>query len=164
MKNSHDSSWHCNALNDSQRMLTDTGSRKRSDYLVTRALVITFFSVCLSTGNARQENKPVNASSGQQPSYVMKKGDAFAYQKVPNGDPTEPEYVWVWYLGKRASSPLIRYQDGTTMATLTCYDDCQFVRWTSKPDGQPIFSGRIRVTNDPLIYSIMRDALSGFLN
>lgn len=80
------------------------------------------------------------------------------------GDPTNPEYVLVWYLGKQAESPLIRYQDGTMTATLTCYENCQYVRWTGRSEGRAKFGGRIRVTNDPLIYSIMRDATAGFLN
>jgi hypothetical protein len=80
------------------------------------------------------------------------------------GDSTNPHYVLVWYLGERGESPLIRYHDGTVTATLTCYENCQYVSWTSRSEGRVIFSGRIRVTNDPLIYSIMRDAAAGFLN
>ncbi|MBB5503133.1 hypothetical protein HDG37_007372 [Paraburkholderia sp. MM5384-R2] len=49
-------------------------------------------------------------------------------------------------------------------ATLTCYENCQYVRWTGRSEGRAKFGGRIRVTNDPLIYSIMRDATAGFLN
>jgi len=94
----------------------------------------------------------------------MKKGSAFVYEKIPGVDSTKPEYVLVWYLGKRASGPLIRYQDGDMTAILECYESCQYVRWTGLSEGKSSFSGRIRVINDPLIYSIVRDATSGLLD
>lgn len=96
--------------------------------------------------------------------YVAKRGDAFVYEKVPPVDSTAPVYVLVWYLGRNSGGPLIRYQDGNMTATLECYEDCQYVRWNEISEGKVISNGRIRVSNDPLIYSIIRDATSGLLN
>lgn len=93
----------------------------------------------------------------------MKRGSAFVYEKVSSGDSTKSEYVFVWYMGENANGPLIQYQGGSMRATLECYEDCQYVRWNGTSEGRGRFSGRIRVTNDPLIYSIMRDATAGLL-
>lgn len=122
-------------------------------------LVISGFRVpAWSAGN------PAPEESSQIPGYVSKNGNTYVYQKVPLGDSTEPEYVFVWYLGEESSGPLIRYQDGPMTATLSCYENCRYVRWSRISEGKVISSGRIRVINDPLIHSIIRDATSGLLH
>jgi len=97
--------------------------------------------------------------------YVGRRGDAFEYVKIPvNGIDLE-SLVVVWYLGTRKGyGPAVRYQDGPSTGTLTCYDDCQFVLGATTVHGKVTHTGRIRVTNDPLIYAIMRDAQAGRLS
>lgn len=129
-----------------------------------RGGALALFAIGVCAANAWPAGDPTPAVSGQSPSYVMKKGGAFVYEKIPGVDSTKPEYVLVWYLGKRASGPLIRYQDGDMTAILECYEDCQYVRWTGVPEGRSSVSGRIRVINDPVLYSILRDATSGLLD
>ncbi|WP_250450477.1 hypothetical protein [Caballeronia sp. ATUFL_M2_KS44] len=72
--------------------------------------------------------------------------------------------VLVWLLKVRqGNQPVVRYQDGTSSGTLACYDDCQFVSGATMIEGKLTHTGRIRVTNDPLIFAIMQDARAGYL-
>jgi hypothetical protein len=106
------------------------------------------------------------AMTGVQPDhyYVARKGDAFEYAKVPTDASTDGSFVLVWNDGTRGGERSVRYQDGTSNGTLTCYDGCQFVYGTTLMDGKVVQTGRIRVTNDPLVYEIMHDAASGSLS
>jgi hypothetical protein len=96
--------------------------------------------------------------------YASRKGDAFEYARVSSDHSGARDSVLVWYVGmNRARQPVVRYQDGASTGTLTCFDDCQFVRGTTSIDGHVTHTGRIRITNDPLIYGIMYDARAGRL-
>jgi hypothetical protein len=110
------------------------------------------------------EGSPTLVESSQVPAYIKKIGDAFVYEKIPLDDSTGPEYVFVSYLGKEPSGPLIEYRDGSMTVALRCYENCQYVKWSAISDGKIRESGRIRTINDPLIYSIIRDATSGLLD
>ncbi|WP_143327948.1 hypothetical protein [Caballeronia pedi] len=98
--------------------------------------------------------------------YVGRKGDAYEYAKVPGGDADDVQsLVLVWYAGtSKENEPVIRYQDGASSGTLSCFDNCQFVRGTTLIGNKLVHTGRIRVTNDPLIYAIMHDARAGRLS
>ncbi|MDR5812525.1 MULTISPECIES: hypothetical protein [unclassified Caballeronia] len=97
--------------------------------------------------------------------YIGRQGDAFEYARMSAGEGAAERRVLVWYLGNRTGrTPSVRYQDGASGGTLTCYDDCQFVRGVTTVAGKVVHVGRIRVTNDPLIYAIMHDALAGHLS
>lgn len=97
--------------------------------------------------------------------YIGRQGDAFEYARTPASEGAAERRVLVWYLGNRTGkTPSVRYQDGASNGTLTCYDDCQFVRGVTTIAGKVVHVGRIRVTNDPLIYAIMHDALAGHLS
>ncbi|WP_250533170.1 hypothetical protein [Caballeronia sp. AZ10_KS36] len=87
------------------------------------------------------------------------------YEKASvDGADTEAP-VLVWYVGvSKGNEPVVRYQDGPATGTLSCYDDCQFVTGITQTGGRITQTGRIRVTNDPLIDAIMRDARSGALS
>jgi hypothetical protein len=102
--------------------------------------------------------------SGPDHFYVGRSGDAFEYAR-PSADGVDMQNrVLVWYVGTNGDKePVIRYQDGKSTGTLTCFDSCQFVRGTTSIDGRVVHTGRIRLTNDPLIYGIMHDALAGRL-
>jgi hypothetical protein len=97
--------------------------------------------------------------------YIGRRGDAFEYVRTPTSEGASERRVLVWYLGNRTGrTPSVRYEDGASSGTLTCYDDCQFVRGVTTVAGKVVHAGRIRVTNDPLIYAIMHDALAGYLS
>lgn len=98
-------------------------------------------------------------------SYVGRQGNAFVYEKASvDGADTEAP-VLVWYVGvSKGNEPVVRYRDGPATGTLSCYDDCQFVTGITQTGGRITQTGRIRVTNDPLINAIMRDARSGALS
>ncbi|MFM0050949.1 hypothetical protein [Caballeronia grimmiae] len=59
--------------------------------------------------------------------YVGRRGDAFEYAKIPINGVDAESRVLVWFLGVRKGGPAVRYEDGPSTGTLTCYDDCQFV-------------------------------------
>jgi hypothetical protein len=105
-------------------------------------------------------------TTGAQPDhyYDARKGDAFEYAKIPTVNSIDESFVLVWNLGTRGGEPFVRYQDSTSNGTLSCYDGCQFVYGTTLIDGKVVQTGRIRVTNDPLIYKIMSDAEAGYLS
>lgn len=143
----------------------EAGYSTKCAYRLVHVFTMMVLVACVLTENAWSKNIPIiEASQKQSPSYIGRSGDAYLYEKVPSGDATKPEHVLVWYMGKQANGPLIRYQDGAMVVTLECYEDCQYVRWTSGEGGRKSSGGRIRVINDPLIYSIIRDATSGLLN
>ncbi len=105
-----------------------------------------------------------STSSTSDHYYVGRKGDAFEYAKVPGDDVEVQDLVLVWYVGtNKDREPIVRFQDGASSGTLSCFDNCQFVRGETLIGHKLIHTGRIRVTNDPLIYAIMRDALAGRL-
>jgi hypothetical protein len=96
--------------------------------------------------------------------YVGRRGDAFEYAKTPINGVDAESRVLVWFLGVRKGGPAVRYQDGLSTGTLTCHDDCQFVLGATTVHGKVTHTGRIHVTNDPLIYAIKRDAQAGRLS
>jgi hypothetical protein len=106
----------------------------------------------------------VMSSSTPDHFYVERKGDAFEYVKVPGADVETQNRVLVWYMGRSSNNePVVRYQDGASSGMLSCFDNCQFVRGSTFVGGTLVQTGRIRVTNDPLIYAIMHDARAGQL-
>ncbi|SAK45607.1 hypothetical protein AWB77_00849 [Caballeronia fortuita] len=96
--------------------------------------------------------------------YVGKKGNTYEYAKIPGDDVDAEHLVLVEYMGRNQhNEPVVRYQDGTSSGTLTCFDKCQFVRGATRVGGRLVQTGRIRITNDPLINAIMHDARMGRL-
>lgn len=121
----------------------------------------------MAAGEAPLRDRPtsVTAMPESDHSYIGRRGDAFEYTRIPTDGIDVESRVLVWYLGTRkGQGPAVRYQDGGSTGTLTCYDDCQFVMGATTVNGKVTHIGRIRVTNDPLIYAIMRDARAGHLS
>jgi hypothetical protein len=125
-----------------------------------------FFTPLAFGGSVADRPYTDGASSSPGPDhyYVGRKGDAFEYAKLPGGPAEAQNTVLVWYLGtNQDKEPVIRYQDGASSGTLSCFDHCQFVRGATFVGEKLVQTGRIRVTNDPLIYMIMHDASAGRL-
>ncbi|GJH15690.1 hypothetical protein CBA19CS22_04130 [Caballeronia novacaledonica] len=115
---------------------------------------------------AVERSSPERASLSSMPDhyYVGRKDDAFEYAKVPADKGETQDLVLVWYMGtNKDGEPIVRYQDGASSGTLSCFDNCQFVRGATLVGHRLVQTGRIRVTNDPLIYAIMHDARAGRL-
>lgn len=144
------------------------GRAQRYGIAVATALLLVVLLALFFADRAREPapKRPTLAAKAAEPDhyYVARRGTAFEYAKVPTNDSTDESFVLVWDDGTHDGEPVVRYQDGASNGTLTCYDGCQFVYGTTLVDGKMVQTGRIRVTNDPLVYEIMHDAAAGHLS
>jgi hypothetical protein len=130
-------------------------------FCLVGGLLLTFRLLMVAPENASAQD----AAATPDHYYIGKNGDAFQYEKPPQDRVDAQDFVLVWYRGKTNNKePLVDYRVGNSSGTLRCIDDCQFVQGTTLVDKRVVHTGRIRITNDPLIYAIMHDARLGKLS